>query len=183
MNLNRNCKKFYLIFWPNSSRKKILLSEKISKYLKEIYFVLGGIRNLNVPRNGRVRLQCKGRREIRVLKAAFGAGRCRTPHAHCVLSQLCNGNKSCVYCLPIHRRNVDSPCNTRRARLELQYECIRRPGKFYYNSCCLTDIYQDTSAEIDWMYTNEWCMREQGKEGEERGKKEGRIDREDRDML
>ena len=127
MNLCRNCKKFYLIFWSNSSRK-ILLSEKISKYLKEIDFVLGGIRNLNVPRNGRVRLQCKGRREIRVLKAAFGAGRCRTPHAHCVLSQLCNGNKSCD--IVANHRELDSPCNTRRARLELQYECIRRPGKF-----------------------------------------------------
>ena len=81
---------------------------------------------MNVPRNGRVRLQCKGRREIRVLKAAFGDGRCRTPHAHCVLSQLCNGNKSCD--IVADHKKLDSPCRTRRTRLELQYECIRRPS-------------------------------------------------------
>eukprot|EP00795_Rhopilema_esculentum_P011344 gene11344-21534_t len=85
----------------------------------------GGVRSLSAQRNGRLQMSCKKRREIRILKAAFGEGKCRTPHAHCVLSQLCNGNKSCDIIADQNR--LDSPCTSPKARLLLQYECIRRP--------------------------------------------------------
>lgn len=106
----------------------------------------GGIRSLSVSRNGKLHLACKGRREIRVLKAAYGDGRCRTPHAHCVLSQMCNGNKSCD--IFVEQRKLDSPCTSRKAKLELQYECIRRPGLSFAWNMNLLSI----SVTIIWLH-------------------------------